>query len=159
MIYLIVDDDYSSFTFHGCSRDCEKILALLNKQARPKDLSIYAMEEENETGEYLDIPLEPATWTLTHIKGSQQKVLAEKLSAEECARQMAEWAEAFKYKCVHEGHYRGSSTVWASNLDNVNLRQYFDGKVHEMLSMTPAEMKYVTPDEPRAGDAGSTIQS
>ena len=160
MIYLIVDEsDENCFEPHGSSRDKEKALRILNSKPTPSSLNIYAVEEESETGEITQCMLEPVNWNLIHVKGSQRTQVASKLTVQECAKMMAEFALTYKYKKVGSTYPQGDSAVWVSNIDNVTLRQYFDNKVHEMLSMTPAEMKYVTPDEPRAGDAGSAVQS
>lgn len=160
MIYLILDEgDDSCFEPQGSSRNKEKALSILNSKPIPSTLNIYAVQEESETGEITQCMLEPLNWNLIHVKGSQRTRVATKLSVEECAKMMADFAVPYTYKKVESTFPRGASAVWVSNIDNVNLRQYFDNKVHEQLYMEPAEMKYVTPDEPRAGDAGSAVQS
>ncbi len=160
MIYLILDQgDEGCFEPQGSSRDKDRALSILNSKPIPSNLEIYAVEEESETGAITACLLEPKNWNLVHVKGSQRRRVAEKLNAEECAKIIAQWAVPFRYKKVESTYPAGASAVWGSNIDDVTLRQYFDNKVHEQVFMEPAEMKYVKTNEPRASDAGSTVQS
>lgn len=157
MTYLIISDDYSSFTLLGSSRTREGALKVLNTKENPRMLSIYAVEDESQDGGYVDLQLEPARFDLEKFSERKTETLLTKATLKECAQYMAQAGIGFKYRKVQESHIKGCSEVWCSNVDNVELRQYFDAKVHVKFFMTPVEMKYVKTDQSRTGDAGTTL--